>query len=240
MMRIQTLLAIAATASLMLALGCSDNEPAGQNGEGTGKGTGKPAPKPTPPSKPAPKPTTKPKPKPTPTPTPTPTAAPVVVIETSMGTIKAELWPDKAPITVKNFLRYVDEKHFDGLIWHRVMKGFMIQGGGFDASLRQKAVHDPIKNEAATGRPNDRGTLAMARTSVIDSATAQFFINLVDNDFLNHRSKTVQGFGYCAFGKVTEGMDVVDKIGAVPVGNLGGHENVPTTTVLIKSIRRAP
>ena len=247
MMRIKTLLAVAVTVSLMLAVGCSDDQPAGQTGDGGGKTT----PKPTPTTKPAPTPTTKPAPTPTPTPTPAPTPAPttapagnpVVIIETSMGTITAELWADKAPITVKNFLRYTDEKFFDGLIGHRVLKGFMIQGGGYDAAMQPKSGHDPITNEAATGTPNDRGTLAMARTNVVDSATAQFFINLVDNDFLNHSSKTVQGFGYCAFGKVTEGMDVVDKIGAVPVkfnNNPRPEKSEPIKPVLIKSIRRAP
>jgi len=165
-------------------------------------------------------------------------AQPVVIIETSMGVIKAELWADMAPLTVKNFLAYADKKHFDGLIFHRVMKGFMIQGGGFDPSMKEKATDDQIKNEAGIDKRNDRGTLAMARTPVVDSATSQFFINLADNEFLNHRDETSRGFGYCAFGKVTEGMDVVDKIGAVPVGITAGHENVPTTPVLIKSIRR--
>ena len=164
---------------------------------------------------------------------------PVVIIETSMGEIRAELWPDKAPVTVENFLTYADEKSYDGLIFHRVIKGFMIQGGGFDADMKQKATHDPITNEAATGTPNDRGTLAMARTNVVDSATAQFFINLVDNDFLNHRDNSAQGFGYCAFGKVIEGLDVVDRIAAVATGRAGAYDDVPTTPVTITSIRRA-
>ena len=164
---------------------------------------------------------------------------PVVSIETSLGTIKAELWTDKAPITTKNFLSYVDEKHYDNLIFHRVIKDFMIQGGGFDAAMKQKAVGEPIKNEAAADRKNLRGTLAMARTNVVDSATAQFFINLKDNDFLNHRDETPQGFGYCAFGKVIEGFDIVDKIGAVATGLSGRFNDVPRETVLIKSIRRA-
>ena len=163
----------------------------------------------------------------------------VVVIETTMGTIKAELWADKAPITVKNFLTYVDEKFYDGLIFHRVIKGFMIQGGGFDATMNQKATHEQIKNEATADKKNDRGTLAMARTAVVDSATAQFFINHKDNAFLDHQNETQSGFGYCAFGKVIEGMDVVDKIAAVPTGRQGGFEDVPTNQVQIKSIRRA-
>jgi cyclophilin family peptidyl-prolyl cis-trans isomerase len=155
-----------------------------------------------------------------------------------MGVIKAELWSDTAPITVKNFLAYADGKHYDGLIFHRVIQGFMIQGGGLDPAMKEKATRAPIKNEASVDKKNDRGTLAMARTGVVDSATSQFFINLVDNKFLDHRDKTPRGFGYCAFGKVTEGMDVVDKIAAVAVANAGGHQNVPTTPVLIKSIRR--
>ena len=163
---------------------------------------------------------------------------PVVIIETSMGAIKAELWADTAPITVANFLAYADAKHFDALIFHRVMQGFMIQGGGFDPAMKEKPTRDPIKNEAGGDKKNDRGTLAMARTPVVDSATSQFFINLADNEFLNHRDNTFRGFGYCAFGKVIEGMDVVDKIAAVAVGNAAGHQNVPTRPVLIKSIRR--
>jgi len=162
-----------------------------------------------------------------------------VIIETTMGTIKAELWDDKAPITVENFLTYVDATFYDGLIFHRVIKGFMIQGGGFDAGMEQKATREQIKNEAAADKKNDRGTLAMARTGVVDSATSQFFINLVDNGFLNHRDETPQGFGYCAFGKVIEGLDVVDKIGAVATGRAGRYDDVPVNQVQIKSIRRA-
>jgi len=140
---------------------------------------------------------------------------------------------------VKNFLDYVDARHFDGLIFHRVMKGFMIQGGGLDPSMIERPSRMPIKNEASADKKNDRGTLAMARTGVIDSATSEFYINLLDNDGLNHRDRTVEGFGYCAFGKVTEGMDVVDKIAEVPVAFIKGRQNVPATPVLIKSIRRA-
>ncbi|MDP6637243.1 MAG: peptidylprolyl isomerase [Phycisphaerae bacterium] len=163
---------------------------------------------------------------------------PIVVIETSMGRITAELWSDSAPITVKNFLAYTDAQHFDGLIFHRVMKGFMIQGGGFDPAMNERATRPEIKNEASADKKNDRGTLAMARTPVIDSATSQFYINLVNNHRLNHRDSTFDGFGYCAFGKVIEGMDVVDKIGSVKVGFIAGHENVPITPVLIRTIRR--
>jgi len=163
---------------------------------------------------------------------------PVVMIETSMGAIKAELWSDAAPVTVANFLAYVDARHFDGLIFHRVMKGFMIQGGGFDKALIEKSSGAPIRNEASGDKKHNRGTLGMARTDVIDSATSEFFINLVNNDFLNHVDKTFEGFGYCAFGKVIEGMDVVDKIGSVPVAPSAGHKHVPKTPVIIKTVRR--
>ena len=164
---------------------------------------------------------------------------PVVVIETSMGTIKAELWAEKAPLTVANFLSYVDKQFFDGLVFHRVIAGFMIQGGGMTPDMRQKAGGPPVKNEASADKKNARGTLSMARTSAIDSATSQFFINLVDNDFLNHTDNSSRGFGYCAFGKVTDGMDVVDKIGKVKTGDNAGHSDVPVTPVIINSIRRA-
>ncbi len=163
----------------------------------------------------------------------------VVIIETSLGKITVELWADKSPETVENFLRYTDEEFFDGLIFHRVINGFMIQGGGFDTNMTQKAGHDEIRNEASADVTNDRGTLAMARTSDINSASSQFFINLNDNAFLNHSSKTPQGFGYCVFAKVTDGMDVVDKIAAVATGSAGHFDDVPTEAVVIKSIRRA-
>jgi cyclophilin family peptidyl-prolyl cis-trans isomerase len=162
-----------------------------------------------------------------------------VVIETSMGTIKAELWPEKAPKTVANFLTYVNEGAYDGTIFHRVISGFMIQGGGFTPQMRQKSAHEPIVNEAAADVPNQRGTLAMARTSEVNSATAQFFINLADNSFLNHTAETPRGFGYCVFGKVIEGMDVVDKIASVKTGQHGPYGDVPTEPVVIESIRRA-
>jgi len=158
----------------------------------------------------------------------------VVQFTTSQGVIKVELYPDKAPITVKNFLTYVKEGHYDGLIFHRVIRDFMVQGGGFTKEMQERrSKHPPIKNEADNGLSNDRGTLAMARTSVVDSATAQFFINVVNNDFLNHRSKTPQGYGYAVFGKVVEGMDVVDKIRAVPTGNSGMFQDVPLKPVTI-------
>ena len=163
---------------------------------------------------------------------------PLVTIETSMGTIKAQLWADRAPQTVNNFLGYVDQGFYNGLIFHRVIDGFMIQGGGFDANMQQKATDKPITNEASAELSNDRGTLAMARTSDINSATCQFFINLKDNDFLNHKSNSQEEFGYCAFGKVVEGLDVVDAIGKVKTGTVGHDDDVPIETVEIKSIRR--
>ena len=162
---------------------------------------------------------------------------PMVVIETSMGTIKAELWEDKAPLTVANFLEYVNDSFYDGLIFHRVIDKFMLQGGGFTPDMKQKEAKAPVKNEARKDALNKRGTLAMARTMVVDSATSQFFINLVDNGFLDHKNPTPQGFGYCAFGKVTDGMDVVDKIAKVKTGRAGPHENVPVEAVLINSIK---
>jgi peptidyl-prolyl cis-trans isomerase B (cyclophilin B) len=159
-------------------------------------------------------------------------------METSMGKIEIELDGEKAPISTKNFLRYVDEKFYDGTIFHRVIKDFMIQGGGFTKDMNQKSTHEMIKNEAANGLKNTRGTVAMARTSVVDSATAQFFINTVDNGFLNYQSPDPRGFGYAVFGHVTSGMDVVDKIRAVSTTNKGGMGDVPVETVEIKSVRR--
>src|SRR3989339_411473 len=156
----------------------------------------------------------------------------MITIKTSMGEIKAELFETEAPETVKNFLRYVDSKHFDGTIFHRVIPGFMIQGGGFTYDFKQKPTKAPVINEASNGLKNLRGTLAMARTSDINSATAQFFINLVDNGFLDHKAKTPQVFGYWLFGKVTEGMDVVDRIAAVDTGIRGHFENVPEENVM--------
>lgn len=162
-----------------------------------------------------------------------------VVITTNYGDITVELNAEKAPVTVENFLKYVDAKFYDGTIFHRVIKNFMIQGGGFDQNLSQKKTNAPIKNEAGNGLKNDRGTIAMARTMVVDSATAQFFINTVDNDFLNHRGETIRDFGYAVFGKVTDGMEVVDIIAAVKTGNVNGMADVPTPApVVIKSVRR--
>jgi cyclophilin family peptidyl-prolyl cis-trans isomerase len=157
---------------------------------------------------------------------------PVVVMETSMGTVKIELYASKAPITVKNFLKYVEDKHYDGTIFHRVISDFMIQGGGMDEKLKEKPTRDPIKNESDNGLSNERGTIAMARTKVADSATSQFFINVKDNKFLD-RANAKDGVGYCVFGRVTEGMDVVTKIRDVKTGGM----DVPLETVTIKSIR---
>ncbi|MBO5941223.1 MAG: peptidyl-prolyl cis-trans isomerase [Kiritimatiellae bacterium] len=157
-------------------------------------------------------------------------------IETSLGTIELELDEKKAPITVKNFVEYAKSGHYDNTIFHRVISGFMIQGGGFTADMNQKATKEPISNEAMNGLKNDRGTIAMARTMVVDSATSQFFINLVDNSFLNFRNPTPNGFGYAVFGKVTKGMEVVDAIAKVPTGNKGMHQDVPVQPVVMKKV----
>jgi peptidyl-prolyl cis-trans isomerase B (cyclophilin B) len=162
---------------------------------------------------------------------------PRVLMETSMGNVTIELFKDKAPISVRNFLSYVKEGFYDGLIFHRVIKGFMIQGGGMDASMQPKKTKFAIKNEAANKVSNKRGTVAMARTNVIDSATSQFFINVVDNDFLDYRGKTPELFGYAVFGQVTEGMDTVDAIREVKTGSAMGHSDVPVEPVVINSIR---
>lgn len=160
----------------------------------------------------------------------------MVLMSTSMGDIKIELNAEKAPETVKNFLGYVNDKFFDGTIFHRVIPNFMIQGGGFDKDMNQKPTKAQIKNEAGNGLKNDTGTLAMARTNVVDSATAQFFINVKDNDFLNHRDDSQAGFGYAVFGKVVDGMDVVRKIEHVATANKGMNQNVPVEAVIIKSV----
>jgi peptidyl-prolyl cis-trans isomerase A (cyclophilin A) len=157
--------------------------------------------------------------------------APKVRLTTSMGDIVVALDPAKAPLSVENFLQYVKDKHYDGTVFHRVIDNFMIQGGGFTAQLKQKATRAPIALEASNGLRNDRGTIAMARTSNPNSATSQFFINLVDNAPLN--APNPDGYGYTVFGKVVAGMEVVDKIKSVPVGNQGMHQNVPTTPVTI-------
>lgn len=163
---------------------------------------------------------------------------PVVVMETSMGTIEIELWADRAPISVENFLRYVDNGLYDNLTFHRVIPGFMIQGGGYDSEFMEMSGYPPITNEADPSLQNERGTLAMARTNVVDSATSQFFINLVDNDFLNQTGRTPQQFGYAVFGEVVDGMDVVDQIATVETGNRNQHQNVPVEPVVIESVTR--
>lgn len=159
-----------------------------------------------------------------------------VTMETSMGTITLELDDEKAPETVANFIRYAKEGHYDGTIFHRVIDGFMIQGGGFTKDMNQKETHEPIRNEAMNGLKNLRGTIAMARTMVVDSATSQFFINLVDNAFLDFQNPTPQGFGYAVFGKVVDGMDVVDQIAKVKTGFSGPHQNVPEEAIVIKKV----
>jgi peptidyl-prolyl cis-trans isomerase B (cyclophilin B) len=157
----------------------------------------------------------------------------MVKLHTSLGMISLELNSEKAPITVENFLQYVKDGFFDGTIFHRVIDGFMIQGGGFEPGMSQKPVRAPIENEAANGLKNDAYTIAMARTPNPNSATAQFFINVANNSFLNFSSPTPQGFGYCVFGKVTEGQDVVDKIKKVHTGSKAGHQDVPLEDILI-------
>jgi cyclophilin family peptidyl-prolyl cis-trans isomerase len=165
--------------------------------------------------------------------------SPVIEIETTMGNIKIELRPDLTPLTVENFLRYIDNNYYDGLIFHRVISGFMIQGGGFDANMVQKSTYDPIKNEADTGISNARGTISMARTNVVDSATSQFFINLVNNGNLDHRNTSASGYGYTAFGDVIEGLDVIDQIAGVPTGSERGYSDVPLEPVTIISVKRS-
>ncbi len=162
---------------------------------------------------------------------------PVVLMSTSLGDVKIELFKEKAPKSVENFLGYVNDKFYDGTIFHRVIPHFMIQGGGFTPDMKQKPTKAPLKNEAGNGLKNEVGTLAMARTPDVDSATAQFFINVKDNDFLNHKDDSLQGFGYCVFGKVIEGMKIVEKIEAVETDTKGMYDDVPTEPVLIKSMK---
>ena len=158
----------------------------------------------------------------------------MVKLTTNFGDITLELNAEKAPITVANFLQYVESGYYDGVIFHRVIDGFMVQGGGFDANMKQKKTKGEIKNEADNGLGNDNYTVAMARTSVPDSASSQFFINVGDNDFLNHTAPTSSGWGYCVFGKVVEGMDIVDKIKAVKTTSKAGHRDVPVEPVIIE------
>ena len=162
---------------------------------------------------------------------------PIVELDTTYGNIVIELNAEKAPITVANFIDYVESGHYDGLIFHRVIDGFMIQGGGMDSDMNEKRTGTPIKNEADNGLKNTTGTIAMARTSDPHSATAQFFINVRDNDFLNYSSPTPQGWGYAVFGRVIEGMDVVNQIKGVPTGRFGYHADVPTTPIVINSAK---
>ena len=156
-----------------------------------------------------------------------------VTLDTTHGNISIELYDDKAPVTVKNFLSYVNDGFYDGTVFHRVIPNFMIQGGGFMPGMVQKVTNAPIENEANNGLANDRGTIAMARTNDPHSATAQFFINHKDNAFLNHSAETAQGWGYCVFGKVTDGMDALDAIAAVSTSNNSGHADVPVENVII-------
>ena len=160
----------------------------------------------------------------------------MVIIRTTFGDIKLELDAEKAPKTVENFLNYARDGYYDGTIFHRVIDNFMIQGGGFDTDMQQKPAGEPVENEADNGLKNDFGTVAMARTMEPHSATAQFFINVKDNDFLNHSGKNMQGWGYTVFGKVVEGTEVLDKIRAVPTASKDGHQDVPTDPVIIESV----
>ncbi|MGP4951847.1 peptidylprolyl isomerase [Psychrobacter sp. DM8] len=162
---------------------------------------------------------------------------PVVELETSMGNITIELNEEKAPKTVENFLNYVNSGHYEGTIFHRVIDGFMIQGGGMDAQMNEKKTNAPVENEADNGLKNDKGSIAMARTQDPHSATSQFFINVKDNDFLNHSGKNAQGWGYTVFGKVTSGMDVIEKLRGVPTGRFGMHADVPKEAVVINSAK---
>ena len=160
----------------------------------------------------------------------------MIKLQTSRGPITLELNADKAPETVKHFLSYVNDGFYNGTIFHRVIDGFMIQGGGLEPGMREKPTHEPVKNEADNGLKNERGTIAMARTMDPHSATAQFFINVKDNGFLDHRSPTPDGWGYCVFGRVVDGMDVVEQIKSVATGNSGFHQDVPVEDVIIESV----
>ena len=167
-------------------------------------------------------------------------ADPRVELKTNRGVIVLELYPDKAPKTVANFLQYVKDGHYNGTIFHRVIDGFMVQGGGFDRDMKQKQTRTPVQSEAANGLKNDHLTVAMARTPDPHSASAQFFINVKNNDFLNYREPTPQGYGYTVFGKVVSGADVVEKIVKLPTGNAGQHQNVPREPVVIESATLLP
>ena len=159
----------------------------------------------------------------------------MVTFSTTLGDFTIELYPDRAPVTVENFLAYVDAGYYDGTIFHRIIPGFVIQGGGFTPEMQEKKTSPPIVNEADNGLKNERGTLSMARTQVVDSATSQFFINLADNEFLDHSSRD---FGYAVFARVVDGMDVIDQIAEVPTGSRGGHDDVPQEPVVIEKARQ--
>jgi cyclophilin family peptidyl-prolyl cis-trans isomerase len=159
----------------------------------------------------------------------------MIRFETNLGDFTIELFEEKAPLSVANFLQYIDDGHFDGTIFHRIVPGFVIQGGGFTENMTQKKTQPPVKNEADNGLKNSRGTLSMARTNDINSATSQFFVNLKDNDFLDHSRGN---FGYAVFARVTDGMDVVDKIAAVKTGRKGGFDDVPVEPIVMKSVKR--
>jgi cyclophilin family peptidyl-prolyl cis-trans isomerase len=163
---------------------------------------------------------------------------PQIILETSSGKIILELYPDRAPETVKNFIAYIDSEFYNDTVFHRVIPNFMIQGGGLNAEMKSKATQMPIKNEADNGLENDRGTIAMARTADPDSATAQFFINIANNEFLNHKSKDSRGWGYAVFGRVLEGMDVVDAIAGVKTGTRGAYRDVPIQPIVIRKAQR--
>lgn len=159
----------------------------------------------------------------------------MITFKTNLGDIKIKLDFDNAPITAKNFQQYAEDNFYDGTIFHRVIKGFMAQGGGFASGMEEKTTRESIQNEANNGVSNKRGTLAMARTQEPHSASAQFFINLVDNDFLDFKNESVQGWGYCVFGEVVEGMDIVDKMTTMETGRFGFHDDVPTEEIIIES-----
>lgn len=159
----------------------------------------------------------------------------MITFKTNLGDIKIKLDFDNAPITAKNFQQYAEEEFYNGTIFHRVIKGFMVQGGGFASGMDEKTTREPIKNEANNGLGNKRGTLAMARTQDPHSASAQFFINLVDNDFLDFKNESVQGWGYCVFGEVVEGLDIVDKMALVDTGRFGFHDDVPKDEIIVES-----
>ncbi len=161
-------------------------------------------------------------------------AAPTVVFTTSLGSFTIELFANEAPLSTENFLKYAEDGHFDGTIFHRVIPGFVIQGGGLTGDMQQKKTRAPVRNEAKNGLKNKRGTLSMARTNEVDSATSQFFVNLVDNDFLDHKPGS---FGYAVFGKITVGMDVIDKIAATETGRRKGHDDVPKDDIVVESAR---